>query len=335
MYERRLRVDDGPATGDLWAYQPYTDGTVFGTPEGIDADVSWIKPRSDERIGYPTQKPLGLLRRIIEASSKKGDVVLDPFCGCGTAVHAAQELERDWIGIDITHIAIEVIETRLRRYFGPNTHKVYGRPEDAEGARHLANRDKYQFQFWAVSMIKGQARGGYEKKGADGGIDGEVFFKRGAEKNGKAIVSVKGGKNVTPSMVRDLIGTRATEKADAAVFICLDRTPELERQAKKDESFETEFGRFPRCQVLGVEQLFDKHPLDLPLILATDTAIEGEEKKSRPRKPKKVSPEELRKAPQMPLPIPGGKAAKAQPPLPLAEPLLVQPQPKKGRGRVA
>jgi SAM-dependent methyltransferase len=118
---------------------------------------------------YPTQKPLALLERIITASSNEGDVVLDPFCGCGTAVHAAQKLSRAWIGIDITNLAISLIEKRLKDAFPGISFDVHGVPKDLEGARDLAFRDKYQFQWWACSLVNAQPFQG-KKKGSDGGI---------------------------------------------------------------------------------------------------------------------------------------------------------------------
>jgi len=126
---------------DLWTYQPHTGGTLCGTDRGIDADVAWLTAQRDtERLGYPTQKPLGLLRRIIEASSDRGDVVLDPFCGCGTTIDAAQKLRRRWIGIDITYLPVDLIKKRLRHSYGEGiegTYTVHGVPADLEGARAL------------------------------------------------------------------------------------------------------------------------------------------------------------------------------------------------------
>src|SRR5438094_2338071 len=145
-----------------------------------------LAPTAGERLGYQTQKPLALLERIISASSNKGDVVLDPFCGCGTAVHAAQKLGRKWIGIDITCLAISLIESRLKRAF-PEAfgeegqrrlqYEVIGTPKDLESARDLARRDKYQFQWWAVSLIDEAQPWQGKRKGADTGIDGIRYFR--------------------------------------------------------------------------------------------------------------------------------------------------------------
>lgn len=134
-------------------------------------DIQQIGTHAKERLGYPTQKPLALLERILQASSKEGDIVLDPFCGCGTALHAAQKLNRNWIGIDITHLAISLIEIRLISAFPQIEFEVFGTPKDFASAQDLAKRDKYQFQWWACSLVKVPPYQG-KKKGADGGIDG-------------------------------------------------------------------------------------------------------------------------------------------------------------------
>jgi hypothetical protein len=166
-------------------------------------DIPPMHNLAAERLGYPTQKPLALLERLIQAASNAGDVVLDPFCGCGTTIHAAQKLEREWIGIDITHLAISLIEKRLRDAFPGVAFAVHGTPKDLDGARALALQDKYQFQWWAVSLVNAVPYGG-KKKGADTGIDGHIYFKPDGKTTEKAIVSVKGGDNVSVAMVRDL-----------------------------------------------------------------------------------------------------------------------------------
>jgi site-specific DNA-methyltransferase (adenine-specific) len=153
-------------------------------------DIAPINSQAQERLGYPTQKPLALLERIIAASSNEGDVVLDPFCGCGTAIHAAQKLGRQWIGIDVTHLAISLIERRMRAAFPDVAFSVEGTPRDLASAEDLAARDKYQFQWWAVSMVDAMPYGG-RRKGADGGIDGIIYFKPDGRRTEKAVVSVK------------------------------------------------------------------------------------------------------------------------------------------------
>jgi DNA modification methylase len=178
--------------GGIPMFKRYLDESPGIAAQDVITDIAPLNNVAAERLGYPTQKPVALLERIISASSNPGDVVLDPFCGCGTTVHAAQKLGRQWIGIDITHLSISLIEKRLKDAFAEIKFEVHGAPKDLEGARDLANRDKYQFQWWAVSLVNAVPFGG-KKKGADGGIDGHIFFRSGAKTVEKAIVSVKGG----------------------------------------------------------------------------------------------------------------------------------------------
>lgn len=179
--------------------------------------------RARERLGYPTQKPLALLERIVSASSNEGDVVLDPFCGCGTATHAAETLRRHWIGIDITHLAIGLIERRLKDAFPGIKFEVHGTPKDFAGAEDLARRDKYQFQWWAVTLINAMPYGG-KKKGADSGIHGYYYCAPDGKKTEAGIVSVKGGETLHRDMVSDLRGVMEREKSPLAILITL-RTP--------------------------------------------------------------------------------------------------------------
>jgi adenine specific DNA methylase Mod len=183
-------------------------------------DIDKINPAGNERLGYPTQKPTSLLERIVAASTNPGEVVLDPFCGCGTAIHAAQKLGRAWIGIDVTHLAISLIERRLKDAFLGIAFEIHGTPKDLESARDLAARDKYQFQWWAVSLVNAQPFGG-KKKGADGGIDGKIFFKPDGKRTEVAIVSVKGGDNINVSMIRGLKAVIEREKAPIGLFVTL------------------------------------------------------------------------------------------------------------------
>ena len=177
-YERLIRPGEGPAVGDIWAYQPYTEGTVFGREDGIDEDLSWIKPQSSERTGYPTQKPLGLLERIIKASSNKGDIVLDPFCGCATTCVAAEKLNRQWIGIDISERAAELVKERIHKELGLLLFKPIHRldiPQDIGGERskdikhRLYGRQEgrctgclthFPFQNFEVDHITPRSKGG-------------------------------------------------------------------------------------------------------------------------------------------------------------------------------
>ncbi|HEX8527795.1 DNA methyltransferase [Allosphingosinicella sp.] len=231
-------------------------------------DIPPINSQAQERLGYPTQKPLALLERIIAGSSAEGDVVLDPFCGCGTAVHAAQKLGRQWIGIDVTHLAISLIEKRLKDAFPGIAFEVHGTPKDLASAMDLASRDKYQFQWWAVSMVDALPFGG-KKKGADGGIDGIIYFKPDGKRTEKALVSVKGGGNVSVNMIRDLHSAMEREKAPIGVFItaALPTRP-METEAAAVGRFESEAtGKtYPRLQIITLAELFQGKKPDIPFV---------------------------------------------------------------------
>lgn len=238
-------------------YKRYLD-EMPGIPlQDVWTDIPPIIAGTAERLGYPTQKPLALLERIIASSSNEGDVVLDPFCGCGTAVHAAQKLQRQWIGIDVTHLAISLVEKRLRDAFFSIEFEVHGTPKDYEGARNLAERDKYQFQWWACSLVNAQPYGG-KKKGADSGIDGLIFFQDEKATPKKIIVSVKGGENVGITMVKDLIATCARQKAEIGLFLSLNEPtkPMVTEAAAAGFYISPASGTaFPRIQILTLEAL--------------------------------------------------------------------------------
>jgi len=234
--------------------------------QDIITDISPLTQRHAERLGYPTQKPVALLERIISASSNEGDVVLDPFCGCGTSIHAAQKLKRQWIGIDITHLAISLIEKRLKDAFPGIQYEVHGTPKDVDGARALAEQDKYQFQWWAVSLVNAVPFGG-KKKGADSGIDGLIYFKPDGKTTEKAIVSVKGGEHVSVAMIRDLAHVVDRESAKIGVFITLaDSTGPMRTEAVKAGYYETLYGKYPKIQILTIKELFDGKQPNIPLV---------------------------------------------------------------------
>jgi site-specific DNA-methyltransferase (adenine-specific) len=195
--------------------------------------------------------------------------VLDPFCGCGTTIHAAQKLDRRWIGIDVTHLAISLIEKRLADAFPGIEYEVHGTPKDLGGARDLAKRDKYEFQWWAVSLIGAVPYGG-RKKGADTGIDGIVYFKPDGKTTEKAIVSVKGGENVGVAMIRDLAHVVEREKAKIGVFITLaPPTGPMKREAVKAGFYETDSSKdpkHPKIQILTIEDLFEGKKPRIPLV---------------------------------------------------------------------
>jgi len=219
-------------------------------------DIPVLNNRSKEVLGYPTQKPVALLEQIVRASSNEGELVLDPFCGCGTTIHAAQKLGRAWIGIDVTHLAISLIERRLKDAFPGVAFEVHGTPKDLESAIDLARRDKYQFQWWAVSLVDARPYGG-KKKGADGGIDGILFFRSDKDKTEKALISVKGGDNVGVGMVRDLYAVVEREKAAVGVLISLALpTRAMEREAAAAGLFEGPFEAVPKIQIITLAELF-------------------------------------------------------------------------------
>lgn len=282
-----------PYKGRYWAYskenmRKFAENNQLayastGTPEfkrfldeqlGVPLQNSWhdiLPTAGKERLGYPTQKPLALLERIISASSNPGDVVLDPFCGCGTAVDAAEALGREWIGIDVTHLAINLIEERMKDRHPDAAFKVVGRPESLASAEELARRDKHEFEKWIVPKLEGHLfEGG--RKGADGGIDGYIYFKPDGKKTEKAILSVKGGDNVGVAMIRDLIGVMEREKATAGIFITKALpTKKMEEEAAKAGIFKSEYtGKsYPRVQIVTLAEVMQQDKgADLPLIVS-------------------------------------------------------------------
>ena len=242
--------------------------------DNIWLDIWPINSQAAERLGYPTQKPLALLERIIQASSNPGDVVLDPFAGCGTAIAAAQSLDRRWIGIDITHLSVSLLKYRLESMFGllpKRDYAVIGEPVTLASARQLAQDDPYQFQFWALSLVQARPLGGQEgsrtgKRGADRGIDGVITFLDGSiDAPRRAIIQVKSGR-VQPGFIRDLAGTVQREKAAIGVFITLEPpTREMTAEAASAGFYESaNWGAFPRLQILTIQDLLDGKTVQMP-----------------------------------------------------------------------
>ena len=269
IYERYISPEDGQTTPDIWAYQPYTQGTVFGTEAGIDEDVRWLSPSDQERLRYQTQKPLALLERIIQTSSNEGDVVLDPFCGCGTAVAAAEKLNRQWLGIDITHLSVALMKNRMKTMFNLDAgtdYRVTGEPQDVGSAQALFDQDPYQFQFWAVSLLEAQPRD-QQKRGPDGGIDGMFYFIDGPRRTPrKVVVQVKGG-GTEAKDVRDLKGVLDREKAAIGLLITLQEPTRNMRQEEASGGFyrsEIWQGNYPKIQIRTINQLLDNHGFELP-----------------------------------------------------------------------
>ena len=251
-----------PNPGSVPRFKRYLDEMPGTAVTSVWNDIPPINSQATERLGYPTQKPLALLERIISASSNEGDVVLDPFCGCGTALDAAQKLKRNWIGIDITHLAVSLIEKRLKNRYPELAAKgaftIEGVPQDFAGARDLAERDKHQFQLWACALVNVQPyRGG--KKGADQGIDGMGFIEVAKSKTEKVLLSVKGGEHIGASMIRDLKGTVEREKAAIGLFVTLTPpTKPMTTEAASAGHYESpHHGAFARIQILSIQGLLD------------------------------------------------------------------------------
>ena len=241
-----------------------------GVPlENVWTDIPPIGSRARERLGYPTQKPQALLERIITASSNPGDVVLDPFCGCGTAVAAAEKLGRQWLGIDITHLAVALMKSRLKTSFDldPVTnYTVTGEPLDVGSARALWAQDPYQFQYWAVSLLEAQPQG-EQRRGADRGIDGVIYFVDGPRRTPqRIIIQVKGGRVSSPQ-IRDLAGVVEREKAALGLFISLEApTRDMLTEAAAGGFYHSDLWQrdFPKLQIRTIADLLTGRSFDLP-----------------------------------------------------------------------
>lgn len=244
-------------------------------PMDVWVDIQALNPMAKERLGYPTQKPVALLERIIKATTKEGDIVLDPFCGCGTTLDAAQGLKRKWLGIDICMLSTTLIEQRLKNKYKFLKYEVDGIPITMEQVKTLIeksdkskNEGRYQFQYWAIEKVQGFAS---TKKSGDGGIDGAIYFYKDEKKNlGKMILSVKSNKKLQASFVRDLIGTMENNKADMAGLISYaPPTKDMLNEAKKSGFFKLRDGLFadveyPRVQILTAEEILNGKTFTLP-----------------------------------------------------------------------
>ena len=253
--------------GAVPQYKRYLDEMPGVPVQNLWADLPVLNNRSAEALGYPTQKPLALLERVVQASSNEGDVVLDPFCGCGTAIDAAQKLGRRWIGIDITHLAINLIRHRLRDSYGEDvkdTYEVIGEPTSVPDARVLATQDPYQFQWWALGLVG--ARPVEQKKGADKGIDGRLYFHDDHEtrKTKQIIFSVKAGKVSVPH-VRDLCHVVDREDAQMGVLISMHPpTKPMRTEAVGAGFYESPWGKHAKIQLITVTELLQGKRIDMP-----------------------------------------------------------------------
>ena len=280
-----------PYTGRYWAYsrdrmsEMSGDGRIVYTKNGmpnykryldempgvpLQNDWTDIRPASrSESLNYATQKPEALLERIIGASSNEGDVVLDPFCGCGTAVVAAHKLGRQWLGIDITHLAVALMKNRLKTAFDLDSgqdYEVIGEPQDEGSARALWEQDPYQFQFWAVSLLEAQPQS-EQRRGADRGVDGMLYFIDGQRRTPqKTVIQVKGGRVSSPQ-VRDLVGVVEREKAAIGLFISLEPpTRDMRQEAAAAGFYHSDLWArdFPKIQLRTVGEMLSGQGFELP-----------------------------------------------------------------------
>lgn len=250
-------------------YKRYLDEQPGVPLQDVWTDIR-LTSADKERLGYPTQKPVALLTRILECSSNEGDVVLDPFCGCGTTIDAAIRLKRQWAGIDVTYLAVDLIEKRLEHTFGAeikSTYEVLGIPRDKAAALALFSKSPFDFERWAVSLVGGQPN---QKQVGDKGIDGVARFPLGRANFGRVLISVKGGKQLNPSMIRDLGGTVATQKAEMGVLITNGPpTPGMIDEANHAGVYQhPNYPVFPKIQIITVDELLGgKRPQLPPTVL--------------------------------------------------------------------
>lgn len=246
------------------SYKNYLDEMKGTAMQDVWEDIPPLMGSSRERLGYQTQKPEALLERIIKASSNEGDVVMDPFCGCGSAIAVAEKLHRRWIGIDITHLAITLMKRRLEDTFGSQLtpYEVIGDPKDLEGAKVLAEQDRFQFQWWSLDLVDARPAGGEPKKGADKGIDGYIFFSDDESGRFKqVIISVKSGK-VHSHDIRDLKGVLDREKAEIGVLLTLQEpTKAMKDEAREAGAYVPDHYpdyHYPRIQILTIQEVLEE-----------------------------------------------------------------------------
>ena len=282
---RILLQRDGRPRKD--GYRVYLDEASGPALQDVWTDIR-LGPTAGERLGWGTQKPLALLERIIAVSSNPGDVVLDPFCGCGTALVAAQKLDRRWVGIDVTYLSIAVMKARLKDSFGLADVEVIGQPTEVDGARAMlvgtGLEGQYQFQWWALDLVGAQPQGDTKKKGADKGVDGIINFTGAGGKMGSVIVSVKSG-SVGAAMIQQLKGAMETHGAAMGLFVTLEEpTGPMKQEAAIAGTYHSEVSGkdYPRLQILTIRELLEEHrkPDLPPLVLPTYQRAERVEKQA-------------------------------------------------------
>lgn len=277
--------------GTVPQYKRYLDEMKGQPIQNLWTDIDPINSQAQERLGYPTQKPLVLLERIIQVSSNEGDLILDPFCGCGTAVAAAQKLNRRWAGIDVTHLSISLMKYRLNDMFALEEKKDYlvvGEPEDVQSAKQLAKDDRYQFQWWALSLIHAKPLGGESgsregKKGSDKGIDGVINFINEKNKTERVLIQVKSG-HVKSGDIRDLRGVLDREESAIGVFITLEEpSKDMVTESVSSGYYHSDLWQkdYPRIQILTIEDLLNGKGIDMPKYVSGQTFKQAEKVKKK------------------------------------------------------
>ncbi len=276
-----------------------------GMPLGdVWTDIPPLNSQARERLGYPTQKPVKLLNRILRAATNPGDVVLDPFCGCGTTIAAAEEIGRNWIGIDVAFHAIKVIENRIRAQSPNVVYDIGGIPRDFASAERLAQKDKFQFQWWANYLVGVQALKEV-KRGPDRGIDGQMYFMNGPRGWGRVLTSVKGGQHVGTKDVREFKAVIDREKAEMGLFICLhEATRDMRAEAASFGFVDTAHGHLPRLQIVTIGEWFRGARPVLPSLGHVSREFFQPENRQAPKKMRRPDPS----APEFAFSFSGGKS---------------------------
>ena len=257
-----------PPRGKIVRYKRYLDEMPGTHVTDIWDDIERLHGSHAERLGYPTQKPEALLERILQASSNEGDVVLDPFCGCGTTITVAERLHRRWIGMDITHLAVNLMKVRLHDTFGPDLqpYEVIGDPKDTGSAKALSEQNRYEFEYWALGLVEASPTDD-RKKGADKGIDGNIyFFDDDSGKPKRIIVQIKSG-HVTRNQIGDLRGVMEREEAQMAAFVTLENpTAPMKKEAAEAGFYQPPgvLPQVPKIQVITIAELLEGQTLEYP-----------------------------------------------------------------------
>ena len=251
-----------PPTGRVPRFKRYLSTSRGRRVNDVITDINPLSGQSKERTGYPTQKPVELYKRIVAASSNEGNVVLDPFCGCGTTLMAAESLNRHWIGIDLTYLATGAVRQQIERLFPQlrNSVTIAGTPENAEQALELAHTNPHGFEEWCVTHVLHFRPN--ERRGGDGGIDGTFRFPlgrvQGRQAYGKAVAQVKGG-NYTLSHIRDFRTAMQNVEADLGVFVVTTPpTRGMLTEASRAETYRHPFldMEAPRLQIYEIQNYF-------------------------------------------------------------------------------